>query len=477
MTLRTCLAAACLVLAVSSAPSFAQQPPAPTSQGLVASGRLPASLRDKFGETFGSGSGMAMIPGAWRRTATGYEGEAWLLPDRGYNVEGTTDYRARINRVGFAFDPPAAGAVVGRLELKLLDTVLLTDETGQSMSGLDPVSVRPAKDGFPDLPMTAAGRVSLDPEAVVLLGDGSFLISDEYGPAIYHFSKEGRMISATLPPQALRPMRQQKLNFSSNNPGPGGPVPTPKDPETGRQNNQGFEGMALSPDGKLLTVILQSAARQDGGDNPATRRHTRALTYDAANVDQLKLVGEAVVPLPTFIDDGKPKVAAQSEAVWIAPGRFLLLSRDSGNGYGVKGNTSLYRRIDVLDLNGATNIAGSDYDGLKPVAPKGVLAEGVVPATLSPFIDINDNAQLGRVGLHNGEPNDRTNLSEKWEAMGLAPALDDARPEDWFLFVANDNDFITQDGFQVGAPYKDASGADVDTVVLVYRVTIPGRRP
>lgn len=177
----------------------------------------------------------------------------------------------------------------GRLELRLLGTVLLTDETGQPMSGLDPVGVRPARDAFPELPMTAVRRVSLDPEAVVLLADGSFLISDEYGPAIYNFSKEGRMISATLPHPALRPMRQQKLNFSSNNPGPGAPVPMPKDPETGRQNNQGFEGMALSADGRQLTVVLQSATRQDGGDNAATRRHTRALTYDATDVDQLKL--------------------------------------------------------------------------------------------------------------------------------------------------------------------------------------------
>ena len=465
-----------LLLATSFGTIPALAAEAPASQGLVAAGRLPASARDKFGETFGSGSGMAMIPGSWRRTETGYAGEAWLLPDRGYNVEGTTDYRARVNRIGLTLQPPATGAQAGRLDLTILDTVLLTDEAGEPMSGLDPVAVRPARDGFPELPQTATGRVSLDSEAIVLLADGSFLVSDEYGPAIYHFSSAGRMLSATLPPQALRPMRKQQLNFSSNNPGPGGPVPSPKDPETGRQNNQGFEGMAMSPDGRQLTVVLQSATRQDGGDNAATRRHTRALTYDATQIDQLRLVSEVVVPLPTFQDDGKTKVAAQSEALWLAPGRLLLIARDSGNGWGTKNPTSQHRRIHVLDLNGATNIAGTDYDGLKPVAPKGVLADGVTPATLTPFIDINDNDQLARVGLHNGAPMDSTNLSEKWEAMGLLPALDAARPDDYFLFVANDNDFITQDGFQVGAAYKDASGVDVDTVMLVYRVTLPGRR-
>jgi hypothetical protein len=96
-----------------------------------------------------------------------------------------------------------------------------------------------------------------------------------------------------------------------------------------------------------------------------------------------------------------------------------------------------------------------------------------VPATLTSFIDINDNAQLGKFGLHNGPPNDRNNLSEKWEGMALAPVLDPLAPRDFFLFVSNDNDFITQDGYQAGASYKDASGVDADTMVLVYRLTLP----
>jgi hypothetical protein len=48
--------------------------------------------------------------------------------------------------------------------------------------------------------------------------------------------------------------------------------------------------------------------------------------------------------------------------------------------------------------------------------------------------------------------------------MSLAPVLDSAAPDDYFLFIANDNDFLTQDGFQVGAAYKAADGANVDTM-------------
>ena len=231
---------------------------------------------------------------------------------------------------------------------------------------------------------------------------------------------------------------------------------------------------ALSPDGKTLAVILQSATRQDGGTNAATRDHTRILFYDVSDLANPKLVREHVVVLPNFKDDqGRRRIAAQSELLALDANRFFLLSRDSNNGYGMKGSTSLYRKVDLIDTTGATDIANTDYDGAKPVAPGGKLADGVVAAKLSPFLDINDNAQLNRFGLHNGAPNDKNNLSEKWEAMGLVPALDPANPRDFFLIVGNDNDFMTQDGFQAGSSYKEESGADLDTRLLVYRITIP----
>jgi hypothetical protein len=452
------------------------------NKGLVGVGRIPSDQRDKLKETFGSGSGLAADVRSWRRTGDGYRGTFYLLPDRGYNVSGTTDYRTRLYKLSIVFKPvvnPAAIPEQSRqrsVVATLADTILLTDAAGQSTTGLDPVEggVRPAAKGFPDLPQAATGRVAIDSEAVVRMPDGTFFISDEYGPYIYRFSAKGRMLWAIRPPDAFIPMRNGKQNYSSNNPGPGAQVPSPKDPETGRQNNQGFEGMALTPDGKFLAVILQSATRQDGGDTPETRQNTRMLYYDIADLNNPKLVREHVVPLPFYqTADGKTRVAAQSEMLAIDANHFLLLSRDSGNGYGYKSAVSLHRKIDVLDTTHATNIAGTKYDGLVPVAPMGKIEEGVVPATLSGFIDINDNAQLNKFGLRNGEPNDGNNLSEKWEGMTVVPALDRANPQDFFLFVTNDNDFVTQNGYQVGAAYKDESGANIDTIFLVYRVTLP----
>jgi hypothetical protein len=451
------------------------------NQALVGVGRLPADLRDKFGETFGSGSAIAVDPKSWVRTPTGYQGTFYMLPDRGFNVTGTSDYRARINKLFITFTPlddPAAVPVAQRqnsVAATLTDTILLTDAAGQSLTGLDPDGIRRAANGFPDLPQASNGRVSIDSESLALLPDGGFFIGDEYGPYVYRFSPAGRLLAAIRPPEAFLPKRKGKDHFASNNPGPGGRAPEPPEPETGRANNQGFEGLTLTPPGgKFLVAALQSATRQDGGTSPATRRYSRLLYYDVADRERPKLVREYVVPLPLFESaDGERRVAAQSELLALDETFFLLLCRDSGNGYGTGGATSRYRSINLLDTSRATNIAGSRYDGTVPVAPNGKLVDGVVPATLTRYIDINETAQLQKFGLHNGEPNDRNNLSEKWEGMALAPALDPANPNDYFLFVTNDNDFITQNGYQAGTPYKDASGLEVGTMILVYRITLP----
>ena len=451
------------------------------NQALVGVGRLPADLRDKFGETFGSGSAIAVDPKSWVRTPAGYQGTFYMLPDRGFNVTGTSDYRARINKLSITFKPlddPAAVPVAQRqnsVVATLTDTILLTDAAGQSLTGLDPDGIRRAANGFPDLPQASNGRVSIDSESLALLPDGGFFIGDEYGPYIYRFSPTGRLLAAIRPPEAFLPKRKGKEHFASNNPGPGGRAPEPPDPETGRANNQGFEGLTLTPPaGKFLVAALQSATRQDGGASPETRRYSRLVYYDVADREHPRLVREYVVPLPLFeTADGQRRVAAQSELLALDETFFLLLCRDSGNGYGTGGATSRYRSIDLLDTSRATNIAGSRYDGTVPVAPNGKLVNGVVPATLTRYIDINATAELRKFGLHNGEPNDRNNLSEKWEGMALAPALDPANPNDYFLFVTNDNDFITQNGYQAGTPYKDASGVEVDTMILVYRITLP----
>lgn len=235
----------------------------------------------------------------------------------------------------------------------------------------------------------------------------------------------------------------------------------------------------MSPDRKTLFVLLQSALIQDldTSKTRTTRRNTRLLAYDLRH-GKPKLVGEYVVQLPLFQDQTTSTptllIAAQSELFALNDHQFLVLARDSSAGFNANNPASMYRSIGLLDIANATNIAGTAYDQPgKSIAPLGVLDSSITPATYRKFLDINDNAQLNRFGLHNGLPNDRNNLYEKWEGIAVAPVGDPKAPRDYFLFVGSDNDFITQQGNMAGVPYQDASGANVDTLVLVYRVTLP----
>jgi hypothetical protein len=151
------------------------------------------------------------------------------------------------------------------LHLKYLDTVLLTGPDGNPTTGLDADATGNASyPGFPPLPAATyigdgfggpgkgGKRISIDAEGLVLARDGGYWVSDEYGPYVYKFSASGRMELAIQPPQAYLPRRNNTLSFSAASPPLYDPaeVPIPEDTDSGRDNNQGFEGLTVSPDGK-----------------------------------------------------------------------------------------------------------------------------------------------------------------------------------------------------------------------------------
>lgn len=449
------------------------------NHGLVGVGRLPAATRDFQGETLGSFSSMALDPKSWRRLKDGsYTGVFWTLPDRGPNGVGgleTTDYANRIHSHRLTFRP-ADGA------LTIIPTggFLLRDQAGRPFTGKDPGAGTLTRDGV-TYPSPAegegAGRISLDSEGLARLPDGGFYVSDEYAAGLYLFDRRGRQVGAIPAPPALAPISDGRLNFTAA-----------KAPATGRRNNQGLEAAAVTPDGKRLIAILQSAAIQDtAGADAATRNNTRILIYDISKTRTPKApVGHYVLQLPTLRQkgDGKPadQTAAQSEMVALNDHQFLVLSRDSaGRGTG-KANDPVFKSILLVDVRGATNLAGTAYElTAKPVAAAGALAEGVAPARQVELVNILNPVQLARFGMNlTTRPSTPYTLSEKLEAMALAPALDPKAPNDVFLFVGNDNDFETAKGrvngqdFDAGLTGADGSGVgDNDNVILVYRLTLP----
>lgn len=447
------------------------------NQGLVGVGRIPAAARDVFGETFGSFSGFALDRASWMRGTDGsYSGTLYAVPDRGYSASGTTtNYTPRFNKLSVQFLPaPTGAATQNQAVLTLVDTIKFGEANGTPMTGADATPTGWAtRSGFPALPVAFNERLSLDPEGLVLNADGTFWLSDEYGPYVYKFSATGTLLSALRPPEAFIPKRNGADSFSSNSPFPGQPFASPANPTSGRQNSQGLEGLSKSPDGRTLFVMLQSATRQDGGNgNNSPRQNTRLLAYDLTTATP-SLKAEYVMVLPGYSDGTATRYAACSEIVAINSTQILVLARDSA-GHGTSPITSLYRKVVIYDISNATNILGTAFDTTTtPVATGGVLTPDIVPAASAELVNLNDATQLAKFGLHNGLDDNQNNLSDKWEAMALAPALDPTAPNDWFLFIGNDNDFNTTDGFQDGTAYN--TGITTDSMVLVYRLTIPSR--
>jgi len=240
-------------------------------------------------------------------------------------------------------------------------------------------------------------------------------------------------------------------------------------PTTGLSPNQGFEGLPFDVNTHTLYVMLQSATIQDGGTSRTTSRYTRLFASTVGSpITKPELIGEWVVPLP---QSSKGNTQACSEIHFVSPGIFLALSRD-GDGRGGGGTKSGYKQADLFSIASATDIHGSKFDSpANPIAVGGVLDSSITPAKYVSFVNYLDSTQLARFGLHNGDPNDLTLIDGKWEALALAPVNEPAFPNDYFLFTAADNDFLTTQGIAGGVPYN--AGVDADNQFMVFRVTLP----
>ncbi len=447
------------------------------NHGLVGAGHLSAATRDFAGDTLGSFSGMALRD--WKKDADGsYSGDIYTLPDRGPNdvgsIKGTADYANRLHALHLTLSAD------GKVTIVPTGGLMLKDETGKTFTGKDPGANVLTRGGirYPSpLSGEGAGRISLDSEAVARLPDGSFYISDEYAAGIYLFDKDGHQTGAIQTVPALMPIIGGALNFTAE-----------KAPDTGRRNNQGLEALSVTPDGKYLVTILQSAAMQDTtGKDAATRNNTRVLVYDISKTrTPAQPVAHYVLQLPTYREngDGGPAdlTAAQSEMVALSDTQFLVLSRD-GNGRG-KGtaNAAVYKSVLLIDTTGATNLAGTPYEtSAQPLAKAGVLVPGIVPVQQAELVNMLNPVQLARFGMNlDVQPSTPMTLPEKLEAMAIAPAFDPKAPNDVFLLVGNDNDFETKAGhlngqdFDAGLTNANGSGTgDNDNLILVYRLTLP----
>jgi hypothetical protein len=194
---------------------------------------------------------------------------SWFgLSDRGPGG-GTLPYDTRVQR--FTVDINSSTGAISNFQIQ--ETIKF-----QSNGSLIPAgNLNGIAPGLsPSSSSTAQLGLAFDPEGIVVNPrNGNLIVSDEYGPSVYEFNRSGQLTKVFVTPDNLIPRNATSgtANFAGD---------TGND--AGKRTNRGFEGLAISPDGKHAYAMLQSAMLNEGGGDGG-QRDRDCDAHVAANAD------------------------------------------------------------------------------------------------------------------------------------------------------------------------------------------------
>ena len=342
-------------------------------------------------------------------------------PDRGPNGEPTDlsgdgvnerpfplpDYQPRLVR--FSLDQ-ASG------EIAITEQIFLTREVaGEEVPLTGLPNLQAGEQGTAntdEIPIDLFGNVlendpfGADMESIVVAPDGTFWMSDEYRPAIYHFATDGSLIDRFIPQGTAAAGGVAEGTFG-----------TEVLPEVyaQRRANRGFEGMALNTDNGRLYAWIQSPIDNPDVPNNANSRNSqilRILEFDPATQTT---TGEYIHILEG-VDSSVDKIG---DAVYQGDNKFLIIERDSGTDADSK------KLIFEVDLSNATNIVGTELSTAtgEDTALEGMTADDLAAMGVNP-VQKRRVLNLPSIGYVAGD---------KAEGLALLP--------NGSLAVLNDNDF------------------------------------
>jgi phytase-like protein len=329
----------------------------------------------------------------------------YSLSDRGANISAFG---------GIAFALPGFTPQLGKFRrngsgVTLEQLIPLRQANGMPLTGLPQPN---AQANRTEKPFTLAGAaldpdpLGIDSEGLAFAKDGSFWVSDEYGPDLIHFDASGRTL--------------ERLH-----PGAGLPLALAR-----RRVNRGMEGLAILPNGKVLVGIMQSPLDNPtaGGSSAGrTSRLARLVVHDTrtGTTRQYAYLLEASNLLNS-------EIAALTQTL------LLVLERDGNFPNGAGGGA--VKRVYRIDLEGATDIS-DPADG-----PGGLLINGKTLEELTKGV-----ANPGATLLANGiTPVSKTLVADILQAIPGYPhdkAEGLAVVDNWTIAISNDDDFgVGDDG-------------------------------
>lgn len=295
------------------------------------------------------------------------------LTDRGPNTDSDAD-NEKIEPV--KFQPSIAKFRLVNGHMDLVKRIGLVTKDGTPMNG----AVNPeASTGETIVDINgrtiAPSKAGIDSEGLVVAPDGSFWVSDEYGPYVVHFDAQGREISRLKPFDGTLP---RELAF--------------------RTPNRGMEGLTLTPDGKTLVGTMQSALETpDLSGSSKKVPFVRIVTIDVASG---RTTGQYLYQL--HLSQAKTSV---SEITALGNHTLLVDERDGDPG------KDTFKRLYKIDLSKATNVndaksvPGATYDATKG----GLLVDG--------------KSLEGLVSADKSAKNDEKKATEILTSHGVEPAI------------------------------------------------------
>ncbi len=398
----------CRALALAALLACGSTPAAEIKYPDVATVVGPRVLGEFNGVRIQGGYGSALAPDP---RAPGY---FYLLTDRGPNTD-SNDADKKV------FPLPKFTPTIGRFHLQgdklvLVKTIEIKNAKGKKISGLPNPKYGNTGEIAVDMQDHELGTDpdGLDSEGLVALKDGTFWVSDEYGPWIAHLDAGGRIIER-IGPFPGRKSLPKVLAL--------------------RRPNRGMEGLAITPDEKTLVGLMQNTVDNPDAAVRKTSRLNRLVTFDPKTGTSKQYA---------YIVDSASAVVSEIAAV--TDHSFIVSERDQLFPGDPKSPSKL-KRIYKIDIAGATDISDPS-DGVNGKLVNGKTLEQLTDAEMrdAGIVPVSKEMVVDLLALPGGYPHDKSE--------GLAVI------SDTMIAVSNDDDFgIVPDG-RGGIAAKRLPGAN-----------------
>lgn len=283
-------------------------------------------------------NGVNVINGGFGSGASAHptkKGEFYAITDRGPNVAYSNGIKILVPN----FTPTIMHfRINAEGNIEVIKYIKLKNPSGQPITGLpNPVGMGSTGEAAyaADGSVLGTDNYGLDSESIVAAADGTFWVSDEYGPHIVHYSAEGVEMERISPIGVNTGTRKLPAVFAKRRP------------------NRGMEGMCMTPDGKMLVGTIQSTMYVPTKALATNKTLTRILTFDLATGKTKQYL---------YKQDGGASDSV-CEITPISNTEFLVIERD-GN-FGSAGGLKKVYRINIAN---ASDVSGTDpaaVDGIK----------------------------------------------------------------------------------------------------------------